>query len=227
MRRRWAERMWSEVRAELAQEYSPLDVRVANAVRRLWSLDESERLREWAPGPAGGAGLDGELQRLLEAVAKAGSWSVWMGVFDRGWMELLQAGGMSYARARRLTKRLCNVIRESRSEIARARNERQQREQQRSREAKERELNEAVRELHGRDAGATVTLERLLEGTWREREGYRRRRRRVEEEARKEGRRQELERERLGVGVQTDVSRAMAGEVRAADIEGMSESGRE
>ena len=48
-----------------------------------------------------------------------------MGVFDRGWMELLQAGGMSYARARRLTKRLCCVIRESRSEIARARNERQ------------------------------------------------------------------------------------------------------
>ena len=33
--------------------------------------------------------------RLLETVAKAGSWSVWMGVFDRGWMELLQAGGMS------------------------------------------------------------------------------------------------------------------------------------
>ena len=57
--------------------------------------------------------LDGEMQRLLEKVAKAGSWSVWMGVFDRGWMELLQAGGMSYVRARRLTKRLCNVIRES------------------------------------------------------------------------------------------------------------------
>ena len=85
-----------------------------------------------------------------------------MGVFDRGWMELLQAGGMSYARARRLTKRLCCVIRESRSEIARARNERQQRERQRSREVKERELpNEAgVTALHARDDGATVTLER-------------------------------------------------------------------
>ena len=45
------------------------------------------------------------LQQLLEAVARAGSWSAWMGVFDRGWMELLQAGGMSYARARCLTKR--------------------------------------------------------------------------------------------------------------------------
>ena len=124
MRRKWSERMWTELSAELTQEHSPLDVRVANAVRRLWSLDASERLRAWAPGtvgPTAGVALDGEMQRLLETVAKAGSWSVWMGVFDRGWMELLQAGGMSYVRARRLTKRLCNVIRESRSEIARAR----------------------------------------------------------------------------------------------------------
>ena len=65
------------------------------------------------------------MQRLLEAVAKAGSWSVWMGVFDRGWMDLLQAGGMSYVRARRLTKRLCRVIGDCRAEIARVRNQRQ------------------------------------------------------------------------------------------------------
>jgi hypothetical protein len=252
MRRKWAERMWAELSAELAHQFAPLDVRVANAVRRLWSLDEHERLRSWAPGtvgPAAGAELGGELQRLLEAVARAGSWSTWMGVFDRGWMELLQAGGMSYARARRLTKRLCRVIRESRSEIARARNERQQRERQRSREAKERELNEAVTALHARDDGATVTLERLLESPWRVREGYRRRRERVEKEVVKERRRQAVERERLEVrrkrrklgrkrerlvkrkrlkvGVQVDVRRAMAGVVRAADVENMSESEHE
>ena len=71
--------MWAEVSAELVHVHSPLDVRVANAVRRLWSLDEEQRLREWAPGTAGpvmNAGLDGELQRLLEEVARAGSWSV-------------------------------------------------------------------------------------------------------------------------------------------------------
>ena len=87
MRRKWAERMWAEVSAEISSEHSPLDVRVAAAVRRLWSLNDDERLREWAPGtvgPAAGAALGGELQRLLEAVAKAGSWSVWMGVCDRG-----------------------------------------------------------------------------------------------------------------------------------------------
>ena len=96
MRRKWSERMWAELSAELTHQFAPLDVRVANAVRRLWSLDEHERLRSWAPGtvgPAAGAELGGELQRLLEAVARAGSWSAWMGVFDRGWMELLQAGG--------------------------------------------------------------------------------------------------------------------------------------
>ena len=41
------------------------------------------------------------------------------------------------------------------------------------------------------------TLERLLESPSREREGHRRRRKRVEEEAVKERRRQQLERERL------------------------------
>ena len=52
--------MWTEVSAELTRAHSPLDVRVANAVRRLWSMDESERLQAWAPGtvgPAAGAGL--------------------------------------------------------------------------------------------------------------------------------------------------------------------------
>ena len=75
LRVQWAERMWTEVSAELSHAYSPLDVRVAIAVRRLWSLSDEERLREWAPGtvgPAAGAGLGGELQRLLETVAKAG-----------------------------------------------------------------------------------------------------------------------------------------------------------
>ena len=72
LRRKWSERMWAELSAELTQEHSPLDVRVANAVRRLWSLDSSERLRAWAPGtvgPAAGVALDGEMQRLLEKVA--------------------------------------------------------------------------------------------------------------------------------------------------------------
>ena len=65
--------------------------------------------------------LEGEMRELLESVAGAGSWAVWMGVFDRGWMRLLEAGGMSYQRARRLTKRLCRVIQECRAAVAKRR----------------------------------------------------------------------------------------------------------
>jgi hypothetical protein len=39
--------------------------------------------------------MDSALKKLLEGVAQAGSWALlWMGVFTRGWMELLVAGGI-------------------------------------------------------------------------------------------------------------------------------------
>jgi hypothetical protein len=43
------------------------------------------------------------MRELLEGVAAAGSWAVWMGVFSRSRMELLTAGGLSYKRARIVT----------------------------------------------------------------------------------------------------------------------------
>jgi hypothetical protein len=46
-----------------------------------------------------------------------------MGVFTRGWMDLLVAGGMEYHCARSLTEKLSQVIIESRSAIAKERNE--------------------------------------------------------------------------------------------------------
>ena len=250
LRKRWAERMWAEVSAELVHAHSPLDVRVANAVRRLWSLDEEQRLREWAPGMAGpvaNAGLDGELQRLLDEVARAGSWSVWMGVFDRGWLQLLQKGGMSYTRARRLTKRLCAVICEFRADIARVRNERQRQVRGEQRARREQELDAAVVELHGRDAAPTMTLEQLREQPWRVRDRYKRRREHEEREAELERERQQLEAERvrvrrarqarerkrrrladtgrirLATGDGADLRAMWRGEVRAADVDGMSE----
>ena len=48
-------KIWAMQVAELTHQFAPLDVRVANAVRRLWSLDEHERLRSWAPGTVGPA----------------------------------------------------------------------------------------------------------------------------------------------------------------------------
>jgi hypothetical protein len=37
--------------------------------------------------------VDSHLKGLIEKVAQAGSWAVWMGVYSRGWMEMLIAGG--------------------------------------------------------------------------------------------------------------------------------------
>jgi hypothetical protein len=63
----------------------------------------------WAPGAAGFLGdclsEDDELRQLIEGVASAGSWAVWMGVFSRSWMKLLVAGGLTYKRARIVTAR--------------------------------------------------------------------------------------------------------------------------
>jgi hypothetical protein len=37
--------------------------------------------------------VDSHLNRLIEKVAQAGSWAVWIGVYSRGRMEMLIAGG--------------------------------------------------------------------------------------------------------------------------------------
>jgi hypothetical protein len=62
-------------------------------VRRLWKVDDDGRIPTWVPGTTGFLGdclnEDDELQQLIEGVASAGSWAVWMGVFSRSWMKLL------------------------------------------------------------------------------------------------------------------------------------------
>ena len=191
--------------------------------------------------------LEGEMRELLEAVAGAGSWAVWMGVFDRGWMRLLEAGGMSYQRARRLTKRLCRVIQECRAAVAKRRNERQREVRAGQRALREAELNQAVTELHQRHDDAEETLDDLLRADWRVRVGYRRRREQVEREAEQEATRREMERVRrrarrelkrkeaaatalerqgrLKRGRQTSIEEAMQGRVRSADIAEMAGAG--
>ena len=70
LRRQWADRMWKEVSQEMTQGKNPLDRRVADAVRRLWSVRGDGRLGEWAPGevgPIAGLGLGGKLQPGIAA----------------------------------------------------------------------------------------------------------------------------------------------------------------
>jgi hypothetical protein len=74
--------------------------------------------------------MDSTLKELLEGVAQAGSWALCMGVFTRGWMDLLVAGGMEYHRACSLAGKLSQVISEGRSAIAKERNESARQEQE-------------------------------------------------------------------------------------------------
>jgi hypothetical protein len=67
---------------------------------------------------------DDELRQLMEGVADAGSWAVWMGVFSKSWMELLVAGGLTYKRARIVTGKISAVITECRCAVAKVRHER-------------------------------------------------------------------------------------------------------
>ena len=162
VRVRWAERMWSEVQKEVMRPKQALDMGVALAVKRLWSVEgKGDYLRSWAVGSAeavAGHGLDGRMAEMLQEVAKAGSWATWMGVFQPGWMKLLKAGGMGHSRARKLTTRLSNVIAECRTELARLRNARARKSREEDRAEKERLLDERIRELHARDGGAAYAL---------------------------------------------------------------------
>jgi hypothetical protein len=113
----------------------------------MWKVEEGGALRTWQPGAKntipGIDNMDSTLKELLEGVAQAGSWALWMGVFTRGWMDLLAAGGMGYHRARSRVALLgslvkCQVISESRSAIAKERNESEEQEGRKKRRKNER-----------------------------------------------------------------------------------------
>jgi hypothetical protein len=56
-------------------------------------VGDDGRIPASAPGATGLLGdclsEDDELRELIEEVASAGSWVVWMGVFSRSWMQLV------------------------------------------------------------------------------------------------------------------------------------------
>ena len=92
---------------------------------------------------------DAELSRLVRGVRDAGSWAMWMGVFNSSWMRLLQYGGMSYQRARTLTGKLCGVISQCRSEIATARRARSQKSRDEARAERAAQVDGDLRRLWG------------------------------------------------------------------------------
>ena len=95
--------------------------------------------------------VDSHLKGLIEKVAQAGSWAVWMGVYSRGRMEMLIAGGMSYHSARKLTGKLSKIITECRSDIAKERNERARSVQVEKKKEEREELIKVVKKLWEED----------------------------------------------------------------------------
>ena len=74
VRVRWAERMWSEVQKEVMRPKQALDIGVALAVKRLWSVEgKGDYLRSWAVlGSAeavAGHGLDGHATTSVRSIA--------------------------------------------------------------------------------------------------------------------------------------------------------------
>jgi hypothetical protein len=121
----------------------------------LWKVDGDGRVPAWAPGTTGFLGdclsEDDELRQLIEGVASAGSWAVWMGVFSRSWVELLVAGGLTYKRARIVTGKTSAVITGCRCAVAKVRHERAAKEGAEAAKRRQEQLEKEVRECHARD----------------------------------------------------------------------------
>jgi hypothetical protein len=138
-----------------AKTKTALRVDVANAVRRLWKADDDGRIPAWAPGTTGFLGdclsEDDELRQLIEGVASAGSWAVWMGVFSRSWMRLLVAGGLTYQRTRIVTGKISAVITKCRCAVAKVRHEWAAKEGAEVAKRRHEQLEKEVRGYHERD----------------------------------------------------------------------------
>jgi hypothetical protein len=76
--------MWELVQVETSRRTSPLDLDVANALQRMWKVEEGGALRTWQPGAQntipGIDSMDSTLKELLEGV-RSGTGRV-VGVVD-------------------------------------------------------------------------------------------------------------------------------------------------
>ena len=70
IRAKFVAKMWSALASAMRQPKQALDADLAQAIRRLWSMHDGERLRQWSPGMLGRGrrrsprGCQGSAQRL-------------------------------------------------------------------------------------------------------------------------------------------------------------------
>jgi hypothetical protein len=185
--------MWEVLKKETAVQKGKTALRmdVAHDVWQLWKVDGDGRIPAWAPGTTGLLGdclsEDDELQQLIEGVASAGSWAVWMGVFSRSWMKMLVAGGLTYKRACIVTGKASAVITGCRCAVAKVRHERAAKEGAEVAKRRREQLEQEVREYHERDgrqmgSGGKQPLDQLFASGAAHQRCYVRRRKRVEDE---------------------------------------------
>ena len=87
-----ADRMGKLMQKETTDSKAPLALDVANALKRMWKVEEGGELQTWQPGTTGNmhdnSNIDSHLKGMIDKVTQAGSRAVWMGVFSRGWMDI-------------------------------------------------------------------------------------------------------------------------------------------
>jgi hypothetical protein len=75
------------VQKETTNSKTLLEMDVANALKRIWKVEEGGALKTWQPGTDGNThddnSVDSHLKGLIEKVAQAASWAVWMGVYSK------------------------------------------------------------------------------------------------------------------------------------------------
>jgi hypothetical protein len=77
-------------------------------------------MASWSPGnaPAKFAShFATEEDRLIAKVAEGGSWALWMGVFNKAWLQLLKSYGMNHNACMKLTRDICRTITKYRIEL--------------------------------------------------------------------------------------------------------------
>jgi hypothetical protein len=90
---------------------------------KLWHLDDEEMVM-WGPGEAPmhfTNAFASESEKLLEGVARAGSWALWNGIFNKSWMVLLRTLGLNHDASMKLTRDVASVITKYRVQLHSAR----------------------------------------------------------------------------------------------------------
>ena len=58
-----------------------------------------------------------DMHYVLTGLSKAGSWALWNGIFNKYWLQILSAGGLSHSEAIVLTKQLSEIIADYRARM--------------------------------------------------------------------------------------------------------------